>query len=59
MKAIKQYKSVSNWKMYEMNVEVKSQSPAPCKLRYLDRLAHEIAISVDSYLEPTPVLVER
>eukprot|EP00965_Chrysotila_dentata_P094040 3108294-Pleurochrysis_carterae.AAC.1 len=59
MKAIKQYKSISNWKMYEMNIEVKSQSSAFCELRYRDRLANKIAISVDSYLEPTLVLVER
>eukprot|EP00965_Chrysotila_dentata_P023391 775566-Pleurochrysis_carterae.AAC.1 len=37
----------------------KSRNAASCELRYRDRLANEIAISVDSYLEPTPVLVER
>eukprot|EP00965_Chrysotila_dentata_P136504 4514139-Pleurochrysis_carterae.AAC.1 len=37
----------------------KSRSPSSCELKYRDRLAHEIPLLIDSYLEPTPVLVER
>eukprot|EP00965_Chrysotila_dentata_P249548 6208950-Pleurochrysis_carterae.AAC.1 len=51
---MKQYKRVSTCKIYEMNVKVKSQSSAFCELRHRDRRSTKIAISGDSYLEPTP-----